>query len=100
MSTQSLHRQLARRARPAVRVARPDLRRWRSETMRVAELAIIAMLAFLVMLGAFSPSESQVVWIAIAGLVVLYCIHPWALWRRGSGIEPSPEGRRAGGRRG
>jgi fatty acid desaturase len=69
-----------------------------SETFWVLVIAAVAMFAFFLLLGAFSPGQAVVLTVVLAGLAILWLAH--AIWvsRHSDGRDPGA--RRARERRG
>lgn len=93
MPSQTLHPSPERRSRPG-------LRHWVLETFWLTDLMVIALLVFFLLLGAFSPFESEAVAIGMGVLIVLYAGHAVIRWRNREREALSPEDRRARERRG
>lgn len=69
-----------------------------SETFWVLVIAVVAMFAFFILLGAFSPGQAVVLTLVLVGLALLWVAH--AIWvsRHSDGRDPGA--RRARERRG
>jgi membrane protein YdbS with pleckstrin-like domain len=68
------------------------------ETFWLMCLAVIAMFAFFLVLGAISPGRAITVTLVVAALAVLWIAH--AVWRSRHGDGRDPDARRARERRG
>jgi hypothetical protein len=93
-------RRAARRYAGAVRPSRRAARILAvlSDTFWVLAIAVVAMFAFFILLGAFSPGQSVALTVVLAGLAILWVAH--AIWvsRHSDGRDPAA--RRARERRG
>jgi uncharacterized membrane protein YhaH (DUF805 family) len=69
-----------------------------AETFWLLALAVIAMFAFFVVLGAFSPGQAVLVTLVVAALAVLWIVHAVLVSRHADGRDPNA--RRARERRG
>ncbi|HEY7078041.1 MAG TPA: hypothetical protein VH418_21840 [Solirubrobacteraceae bacterium] len=69
-----------------------------SETFWVLVIAVVAMFAFFLLLGAISPGQAVLLTVVVAGLAILWVAH--AIWvsRHSDGRDPGA--RRARERRG
>lgn len=79
---------------------RTGLRRWLIESFWVADVLVVALFAFFLALGAFSPAEATAVTVALGVLAALYGVHLWWMHRHRAELERDPARRAARERRG
>ena len=73
---------------------------WIRQSFWVADLCLLAMLAFFIVLGGVNLGQATGVAIAVAAMALLASAHAWALRRHHADLERSPESRYARERRG